>query len=116
MNASIPDENLATAAAKLAGTWKITFPKGEMRTYAISVDGFATAYDVDASGKVTGSVRKKMTLKGGDVLIEFQEGVIERLKMSGGKLLMDHFNPKTLYPHSPPTTTGTGVPTTVRKP
>lgn len=108
--ASIPDESLVTAAAKLAGTWKITYSTGELRTYAVSSDGSVSFLHFDPTGRLSGTTKKKLLLKGGDVLVEFQEGAIERLKVSGGKLLVEHFNPKTLYPKGQPAAKGTGVP------
>jgi hypothetical protein len=114
--ASIPDENLYSAAAKLAGTWKISYSNGDSRTYAFSTDGHATFFALDLSGKITGTFKKKMFMKGGDVLVEFQEGAVERLKISGGKLQVEHFNPKTQYPKGQPAAKGTGVPVAPRKP
>lgn len=111
---SIPDESLANAAAKLAGTWKITYSNGDQRTYAISSDGSASFLHFDPPGRLSGTTKKKIFLKGGDVLVEFQEGAIERLKVSGGKLLVEHFNPKTLYPKGQPVAKGTGVPAAAR--
>ena len=113
--ASIPDESMATAASKLAGTWKITYSNGDSRTYGISSDGSASFLSLDPTGRVTGATKKKMLLKGGDVIVEFQEGTIERLKLSGSKLLVELYSPKASYPKGQPYAKGTGVPATVRK-
>lgn len=106
--ASVPDENIAAAAAKLAGTWKITYANGDVRTYAFSADGTASFLSINPAGQVYGTVKKRLIFKNGEVLVEFQEGVIERLKFSGGRLLVEYFSPKTLYPKGPPSVKGTG--------
>lgn len=113
--ASVPDENIAAAAARLAGTWKITYTNGDSRTYVITADGAASFLSFDAEGRVYGTNKKKLLLKGGDVLVEFQEGAIERLKLAGGKLQVEHFNPKAQYPRGQPAAKGTGVPAPARK-
>ena len=106
--ASIPDENIAAAAAKLAGTWKITYTNGDIRTYAFSADGTASFLSINPAGQVYGTFKKRLMFKNGEVLLEFQEGAIERLKLSGGRLQVEHFNPKTLYSKGTPSAKGIG--------
>jgi hypothetical protein len=59
------------------------------------------SYTIDANGQVQFPGERKqgqLTSDGADVVIDFKDGKIERLKIEDGKLLVEHFNPKSDYP------------------
>lgn len=93
------------AFSKFAGTWKVTYNVGTVRNYAITADGQVTQDEHDGKPPKT----TKLIVKGGDVLLDLQEGWIERLRINGKILAIDHFNPKTLYPAGQPNARGTGA-------
>ena len=99
------------AMSKFAGTWKVTYNVGSVRTYAISPEGVVTHNE--NNGKPPQTVR--LIVKGNDVLLDLQQGWIERLRVTGKTLNVDHFNPKTLYPVSQPNAKGTGTLVTAHK-
>lgn len=93
---------------RFAGLWAIEFTNGDKRRYAISTDG--TVAFVESGGKPQPSPAKaKLTLKGNDFLVDWGNGAIERMKIAGKNLAIEHFNPKTNYPAGQPLTRGTGV-------
>lgn len=98
---------------RFAGLWAIEFTNGDKRRYAISADG--TVAFVEAGGKPQPSpARAKLTLKGNDFLLDWNNGAIERLKIAGKNLAIEHFNPKATYPAGQPFARGTGVIVAVR--
>ena len=94
-----------TAIAKFAGTWKVAYSVGTTRNYVITADGQVTLDDHDGKPPKT----TKLIVKGNDVLLDLQDGWIERLRISGKTLAIDHFNPKGLYPAGQPNAKGTGT-------
>ena len=93
---------------RFAGLWAIEYTNGDKRRYAISTDG--TVAFVEAGGKPQPSPAKaKLTLKGSDFLIDWGNGSLERVKIAGKNLSIEHFNPKTNYPAGQPLSHGTGV-------
>lgn len=93
---------------RFAGLWAIEFTNGDKRRYAISTDG--TVAFVESGGKPQPSPAKaKLTLKGNDFLLDWGNGTLERLKIAGKNLSIEHFNPKTSYPAGQPSARGTGV-------
>ena len=99
------------AVAKFAGMWKVTYTVGTVRTYAISPDGVVVHNDNDGKPPKTA----RLIMKGSDVLLDLQEGWIERLRVTGKTLTVDHFNPKALYPAGQPNAKGTGTLVTAHK-
>ena len=95
-------------AAGLVGTWKFVYSNGSTRRYSIAPDGTVT-YDEDGGKPVTPAKVGKLTIKGPDMLLDFQDGAIERLKVSGKKLLSEYFSPKTQYPAGKPIFQGGGT-------
>lgn len=93
---------------RFAGLWAIEFTNGDKRRYAISTDG--TVAFVESGGKPQPSPAKaKLTLKGNDFLVDWGNGALERMKIAGKNLAIEHFNPKANYPAGQPLTRGTGV-------
>jgi hypothetical protein len=93
---------------RFVGVWKIDYGKGNVRRYQISADGSVT-WDENMGMPVKPPARAKLVLKGGDFLVEWGDGILERLKISSKNLVVDHFNPKTLYPAGQPSARGVGV-------
>lgn len=93
------------AFAKFAGTWKLTYSNGMKQTYVFTADGMVSG--TNSEGKPLPAV--KLVVKGSDVLLDFNQGPIERLKLADKTLLIEHFSPKTLYPASPANYHATGT-------
>ena len=105
LNAMHPEQ---AGVVKFAGLWAIEYTNGDKRRYAISADG--TEAFVEAGGKPQPSPAKaRLTLKGNDFLVDWGNGALERMKITGKNLSVEHFNPKTNYPAGQPLTRGTGV-------
>ncbi len=86
---------------KFAGNWSIKYANGATRTYSITADGTLT--EIAENGAKIAPKSAKITLKGTDFIVEVDGGSkIERLTLSGSKLMIDHFNPKTTYPAGAP--------------
>jgi hypothetical protein len=69
-----------------------------MRNYVINRDGVNFE---NKKGKLSISAN-------GDILLDFNDNKIERLSIKDGKLMVDHFDPKSSYPNKVGCT-GTGV-------
>lgn len=105
VNAMHPEQ---AGVVRFAGLWAIEYTNGDKRRYAISADG--TVAFVESGGKPQPSPAKaKLTLKGNDFLVDWGNGALERMKIAGKNLSVEHFNPKTSYPAGQPAARGTGV-------
>src|SRR5207244_3245077 len=85
-----------------AGKWAVTYGNRSTREYLIDADGNVTQPDEDDR-------RAKLRWRGADLLLDFGDGKLERLKLTGGRLRVEHFNPAGTYPRGRPDTVGTGV-------
>jgi hypothetical protein len=115
----LPSEYLPEPpGARFKGHWLVPFSTRLLREYVIDAKG-----NVDylregtvANGKVVSAreVKRsaKVTKQGADYLLDFEDGTLERLSMKGGNLVVEHYEPKTLYPKGRPSL----VATSVRKP
>ncbi len=92
--------------AKFAGHWKLLYANGPTRRYEITADGAFVFVEESGNRRPRRVVHLKWSR--GDCLVEPQEGAIERLRITGGKLELEHFNPKSAYPAGAPLTTATG--------
>jgi len=93
---------------RFVGVWKIQYTNGTARRYSISADG-SVNYDEMGGKPVSPPAKGKVELRGGDFLIDWPDGSLERLKISARNLAIDHFSPKTTYPAGQPSTRGVGV-------
>jgi hypothetical protein len=93
------------AFSKVAGTWKVTYSTGNVRIYTITPEGVAVQKDYEGRGPRT----TKLVVKGGDVLLDFDDNILERLHVKARALVVEHYNPKTLYPAGQPNAQGTGA-------
>lgn len=84
----------------LKGTWLISYSNGQSRTYTIKGDGSIYPKDEKRLGQVL--------LLGDDVLLDFDDGKLERVALSGGELKVEHFNPQQRYPNDGPSQTAVG--------
>jgi hypothetical protein len=102
----LPNEYLPEApGARFKGRWLVPFANRTLREYAIDNKGnveFVRDSAVDATGKVVNPRdvnRKSIVIKQkNDYLLDFEDGTIERLSMKNGNLVVEHFDPKALYP------------------
>jgi len=96
-----------SGVVRFVGVWKIEYTNGTTRRYSVSSEGTVT-FD-EMGGKTVTPAKAKLTLKGSDFVVEWADGTLERLKISGKNLIVDHFNPKTNYPAGQPSTKGVGT-------
>lgn len=95
--------------AKYVGPWKITFTNGETRHYIISLDG-TVMYDEQSGKRLTPPVKGRLTLKGNEAFLDFQDGGIHRIKQSGKNLFIEIFSVKDGVPEGQPVAKGTATP------
>ena len=93
----------AGALAKFVGTWKVVYNHGVTRNYVINGEGILSGTEADGKTPV-GTV--KLMMKGDEVLMNGIGGFIERFKMSGKTMMIEHWSSKTLYPGIPPNFSG----------
>ena len=104
LKALIPDPGVG----RLAGRWNITWVNGFTRIYSISTDGFVTCSELDWK-PINPPIKAKLVPKGSEFLLEIEAGKIERLKVTGKTLVLEHFNPKSLFESGgSPNNRGTG--------
>lgn len=84
----------------LQGTWSVTYTNGAKRTYTIESDGGVAFEEEQILGEFAG---------GGYLLLEFDDGKLERITPAGSRLLVEHFDPRNRFPNHPPTHIGIGV-------
>jgi len=86
------------------GKWLVQYENKFAHGYAISVTGdLAYEREVGPDGRdypvANDFTNAKLVRKNGDVIVVFGKSkLIERFKISGEKLLVEHFNPATDYP------------------
>jgi hypothetical protein len=116
----LPNEYLPEApGARFKGRWLVPFANRSLREYAIDNKGnveWVRESKVDAAGKVVNPRDVKRSTKvikqNNDYLLDFEDGTLERLSLKNGILVVEHFDPKALYPKGRPSI----VATSVRKP
>lgn len=91
--------------ATLEGAWTIKYGNGATRNYVIDPQGRV------AWSTATSIAQGRLATMNGQVLLDLGDKTLERLRISGGKLLVEQFNPATLYPAGKPSAEGTGVKT-----
>jgi hypothetical protein len=73
------------------GTWIVGFTTGKGRRYVI-----------DAGGDVSwGPFRGRLTRRNDDLVIEFSGGTVDRIKLGGDQLQVEHFDSAAAYPAQP---------------
>jgi hypothetical protein len=116
----LPSEYLpAPPGARFKGQWLVPFANRVLREYIIDAKGnvdYARDSFVDGNGKVVNpraiNRSAKVTKQGNDYLLDFEDGSLERLSLKNGILIVEHFDPKALYPKGRPSI----IATSIRKP
>ena len=88
------------------GKWLVKYENKYVHEYVISTDGsltFPRGISPDGTPFVKKDEQKaKLIRRGGAVLVPFTGGtIIERFSIEGGKLVVERFDPGTLYPKRP---------------
>jgi hypothetical protein len=95
----------AVGTEQFKGTWDVRYTRvSGIRRYRINGTG---KLDLLSGERVQTTVQ--ITKKGGDYMIDFNEGKLERLSMKDGKLIVEHYNPASLYPTQKPSHLGAGT-------
>ena len=81
----------------IAGAWKITYAgNGAVRNYEIDPNGNVSFDDG------TGTIWKTTLFKQGmDIIFDIKDGKLERFRLDGEILLVEHFDPASSFPDSP---------------
>jgi hypothetical protein len=72
------------------GRWEIKYANGVVGRYAIAFDGQVVNESANSKGRM---FRRK-----GEILLDLNDGKLERIKISGSQLQVEHFNPASEYP------------------
>ena len=100
---------------RFAGTWSVLYNGGTARTYNIKPDGTFTFTEENGKPLPTRLVGK-LRVSGADITVEHEANRLERLSISGGKLVLEQFSPKATYPAGAPQNSGTGTKVGAPKP
>ena len=92
--------NVNSTAMNFMGVWHVTYSNNYIRNY--KVDREDRVLFVEES-------RQAILQRGNDVLLKFNDGKIERWRLHGNHLLVEHWNPASGYPKQQPTETGVGI-------
>lgn len=86
-----------------AGTWTVTYhPNRAVRVYTVTADGEVTLAEFGGKGK--------LAVKDREIILDLGDGKLERWTLGrDGRLFVEHFNPRSTYPDSPPDQIGIGV-------
>ena len=84
----------------IAEKWVVKYSGGNIRNYRINEDGQVLFVETNQAGIIS--------QRGDDLVLDFSDGKLERLKLSEGSLIVEHFDPASRYPDSP-NQTATGV-------
>jgi serine/threonine protein kinase len=112
----VPLERLDDPIVKFKGRWIVRCEDRTVLEYVIDVLGNVTLirrFRIDAKGNATEVSEPKrlgtLVLEGGDVLMDLNDGNLDRIRLKGGKMYFEHFFPRDDYPDKKPTTTGLGT-------
>ena len=89
-----------------SGRWTVRYDNNTVRKVTIDTNDVATMLEENDLPK---NVKAKLAVKAGEGVIDWGDGTVERLTLVSGKLMIDHFNPKTLYPNGPPSAKAVGT-------
>jgi serine/threonine-protein kinase len=105
--------------ARFKGRWIVPYPNRVVREYNIDAKGkveHVAEGTLDSRNRLI-NVRQinrtaNVTRQGNDYLLDLDDGRLERLSLKGGRLIVEHYDPKESYPKGRPKF----VATAVRKP
>ena len=89
-----------SARSDLIGTWRVTYTNNAVRTYEVGSDDTVRFMEENLQARVQ---------RGEEVLLQFDDGKLERWTLAGTRLFVEHWNPASKYPQQPPTVIGIGV-------
>lgn len=92
--------NVNSTGMNFMGVWRVTYSNNYIRNY--KVDSEDRVLFLEES-------RQAILQRGNEVLLKFNDGKIERWRIHGNHLLVEHWNPASGYPKLPPTETGVGI-------
>jgi hypothetical protein len=88
----------------LQGAWLVKYGNKASRLYFIDATSGIVVWQVlDARGKIANAKDKKqghITVRDGEILLDFQDGSLERLEYVAQALWVEFFRPPTEYPHT----------------
>ncbi len=92
--------------AEFAGKWKVTYDNKYTHEYVITADGsltFVFCYPPNGIPETKEDEQKaQLTRKDGEVLVKFANGkLVERFSLVGDTLIVERFEPISLYPKTP---------------
>jgi serine/threonine protein kinase len=112
----VPLERLDDPIVKFKGRWTVRCEDRTVLEYVIDVLGnvkLLRRFRLDAKGNAIEVSEPKrpgtLVLEGGDVLMDLNDGKLNRIRLKGGKMYFEHFFPRDDYPDKKPYTTGQGA-------
>jgi hypothetical protein len=81
----------------IEGQWKVEYTDGAIRNYILDSQGNVKFVEGERMGRITHS--------GDDVLLDFNDNIVERLRWKT-VLMVEHFRPKSTYGQAEPALTG----------
>jgi hypothetical protein len=90
--------------ASFEGAWTVKYGNGSTRHYVIDLQG-RVAWSANTI------IQGRLSNMNGHVVLDLGDKVLERLRVSGGKLLVEQFHPATLFPAGKPSAEGVGAKT-----
>lgn len=81
------------------GVWCVTYTNGAIRTYQVSDDDAVYFVEERRSGQLQ---------RGAGILLQFDDGKLERWTFSEERLRVEHWDPATKFPNEPPKEIGIG--------
>jgi hypothetical protein len=88
----------ATGKGRFEGLWTIRYDNGVVRKVSIDANDVLTMLE---EGNQPKNLKAKMATYGGDCLVDWGDGAIEKMTLANAKLVIEHFNPKSIYPKGP---------------
>ena len=88
------------AALRFVGTWRVRYTNDAIRTYEVYTDGGVRFPEENRVTQLQGR---------GEVLVQFDDGKLERWTLAGKRLLVEHWSRASSYPQQTPTQIGIGV-------
>lgn len=94
------------ATSGFSGRWTVRYDNGTVRKVSIDANDVATMLEENDRPK---NLKAKLVTKGGEGVIDWGDGTIEKMTIANARLVIEHFNPKSIYPKGPPSTRAVGT-------
>ena len=112
----MPIDRLDDPFLKFKGRWTVRCEDRTVLEYVIDALGnvtLARQFRIDAKGNASEISEPnrpgKLIKEASDILMDFNDGKVNRIRLRSGKLYLEHFFPRQNYPNKKPYTTGTGT-------